>query len=94
MLEHNGTAELLAADDTVISEVDVHIIKGMEGNLQVWSGHVAPRDVGGGDWMDAVRIRLADGTEGNIVMKSVDIATTAFGAQQTGSFQGSGPAPW
>lgn len=94
MSEYNGPAELLADDGIVIAEVNVHILKYLEGGLRSWSGHVQPGEFEGAEWMNATRIRLEDGSEGDIVMTNDGTTATAFGTVRTAQFQGSGPAPF
>lgn len=92
---YDGTAELLDGAGSVIDTVRVYLQKqGGDGGLISWAGHIEPTTFEGGHWDQVKRVRLRDGSEGDVIITKENIRSDDRGTTREGQIQGSGTAPF
>lgn len=69
---YQGEADLVDSDGDVIDTVEVALryFSPGEGEPGTWDGYIAGPDRGG-DWMEATKLRMPDGTESGIAVNVI-----------------------
>ena len=90
-----GPAELIDPDGNAVDLVTASLT----GGTQSWGGHVQAPLFDGPDWTEVTRIRLENGSEGEVDLEedaawTIDMQPVHEPTLRTAAVTGSGPAPF